>query len=221
MDMAEETNNQAKSLKDELFHDLHEQFAINQNKHLEIFFGLVGSFVALFGALGYTYAHREFNLPNQGMVSSCANLSQLSVNLKDLPYTTATLFGAIFITNLLFMLMILLVTNLGWNFRRDQALNNKIRECSLSYDEYKSFFLSSGYGQETGCMPGLYEIVFMFGLLCQLFLYLFTVYIISVSTNCGDGSLLGMALLIFLMPVAPFIECLYYYKRSIKLFFSR
>lgn len=221
MDMVEKTNDQSKTLSSDLIHDLHEQFAVNQNKHLEIFFGLVGSFVALFGALGYTYAHWEFNFPNQANVFLCTNFSQISADIGKQPYTTATLFGAIFIVNLLLVLMILLVTNFGWNFRRDQALNDKIRERFLLCHDYAIFFQIPSYGKNGGNMPDLYEIFFWFGLVSHAILYVFALYVSSVAVENGAYPICNLFLLIVLIPIAPFVEIFYYNKRAVKQFNQR
>lgn len=223
--MEEESNDFQKEqldLRKELIHDLHKQFAENQNKHLEIFIGMVGSFVALFGALGYTYSHWEYNLPSLKNGVDCGEIiKNAATDLSNLPYTTETLFGAIFVVNLLFLLMILLVTNFGWTYRRDQVLNDKIRAEYLHCAEYTKFFEITNYGKNSDKMPDLYEIFFKFGIACQFILYLFTLYVISVIPAAESLSAMAVLLVILLIPIAPFVELVYYYKRYLKQFFIR
>lgn len=194
-----------------LLGELHKQFAINQNTHLQSFIELFVGVFALLGSLGYVYSHWKYNALS---ILDDADSSTYS-------FTTETLLATIGMENLLLSLIIVLVVHFGWSFRRDQKLNNDIRQMYLSTKNYEFFFEKRQYGTNTKIMPGVYEIFFKFGLLSQFLLYFFTLYVLDRAVDNGFTiSIESLILLICLIPISPFVELSYYYQRCIRNFFD-
>ncbi len=97
-------------LKDELIKSFHEQFAQNQNHHQKLFFQILSVIVTV--TVGYSYVYTMGgDLPSPNLKPS---LFLLSLSL--------------IISTIVLGLSLVLLCNMAYGFRRDQFVNNKIRE---------------------------------------------------------------------------------------------
>ncbi len=175
----------------ELLHDLHRQFAENQNAAAELFIKLLIALLGLLGSLGYVYSRWE------------GNISSVATQNNDFVFTTNTLYMAIFVNQILLCLIAFLVIHFGASFRRDQLLNAKIRYESMGNSLYKYFFKE--YGVNVESLPGLYGIFLNFVVVFQIALILF-----SVCLSFYEESYVNrMTVLNLLCVLLPVFECLY------------
>ncbi len=175
----------------ELLHDLHRQFAENQNAAAELFVKLLIALLGLLGSLGYVYSRWE------------GNISSVATQNNDFVFTTNTLYMAFFVDQILLCLIAFLVIHFGASFRRDQLLNAKIRYESMGNSLYKYFFKE--YGVNVESLPGLYRIFLNFVVVFQIVLILFSVYLFLYG-KCNVGEMIVLNLLCVLLPIS---ECLY------------
>ncbi|WP_136464827.1 hypothetical protein [Flagellimonas onchidii] len=97
-------------LKDELIKNFHEQFAQNQNHHQKLFFQILSVIVTV--TVGYSYVYTMGGkLPNPDLKPSIFLLSL-----------------ALIISTIVLGLSLVLLSNMAYGFRRDQFVNNRIRE---------------------------------------------------------------------------------------------
>lgn len=175
----------------ELLHDLHKQFAENQNAAAELFVKLLIALLGLLGSLGYIYSRWE------------GNISSVATQNNDFVFTTNTLYMAIFVNQILLCLIAFLVIHFGASFRRDQLLNAKIRYESMGNSLYKYFFKE--YGVNVESLPGLYGIFLNFVVVFQIVLILFSVCL----SVCGKCNVNGVTVLNLLCVFLPIAECWY------------
>lgn len=175
----------------ELLHDLHRQFAENQNAAAELFVKLLIALLGLLGSLGYIYSRWE------------GNISSVATQNNDFVFTTNTLYMAFFVDQILLSLIAFLVIHFGASFRRDQLLNAKIRYESMGNSLYKYFFKE--YGVNVESLPGLYGIFLSFVLVFHYGLFLFSAcLLVCMKYNAG-----GMTVLNLLCVFLPIAECWY------------
>lgn len=99
-------------LREELIKSFHEQFAQNQNHHQRLFFQILSVIVTV--TVGYSYVYTMGGeLPNSDLKPSIFLLSLTLI-----------------ISTIVLGLSLVLLSNMAYGFRRDQFVNNRIREQS-------------------------------------------------------------------------------------------
>lgn len=135
------------TLKQSILKDLHKQFAENQNSQKKLLVSLLVIILSLVGSLGFIYTHLE--------TSVVKHYINDIIILK--PFV---LHQALVISVILLGFICMLVVDLGWSFRRDQKLNDKIRKNGMNDCDYNEFF--GNYGENIENMPDFYRIFFWF-----------------------------------------------------------
>lgn len=152
-----------------LLDTLHSQFAENQNHHQGIFIQFLIALFAVFGVFGYVYTHTSFEiLANQ---TTAVNINDIEV------YSLNTLLMTSVIVIAILTLLIAIILNLGYCFRRDQHLNKKIRQKYLSKEEYEEIFgklYNSDNKNRCDFLPDFYSIFYWFILGFQVTIFLTT-----------------------------------------------
>jgi len=118
--------------QDELLISFHRQFAENQNYHQRLFIQFVAAvFVVL---VGYAMVYTKTG-PNASFFTVSKNH-----NREIVEYSVVHLIEAYFAAQIILCLMIGLVANTGYNFRRDQMVNFRIRRLLSLFLLYQAGF---------------------------------------------------------------------------------
>ncbi|HRO76567.1 MAG TPA: hypothetical protein PLP27_10515 [Crocinitomicaceae bacterium] len=150
--------------KDKLLLTLHEQFSTNQNDTSSRFVTLFIGLLILFGAYGISY----------GIATGIIEWSSITTVEPN-----AVLMLAIVVAVVLTFLIVLQIY-MGYQHRRDQLINDKIRKkCIESDDEYEYFFNGySGKGKKRwNYMPDYILIYIVFLSVCKILLLISVLFL--------------------------------------------
>lgn len=178
---------------------LHEQFSENQNHHQGLFIKILIALFALFGAFGYVLINAE-------------GVKLLEKPTDSYPHITLVLV-AILVSGVLLFLNLFVLNN-GYAYRRDQYINQKIREKFLG-DEYTEIF-GGNYKADNKCLndylPSFYNLFFGLIIIGQIFILFIIIYYVQDRA-------LGKNVLILLSVSSLFFYFSTYYKyiKNIKL----
>jgi len=175
-----------KTTGDELLLKLHEQFSENQNHHQGLFIQLLIALFALFGVFGYVLTHTE------GLELTIPQFTPLIVfnfienDSKEL-FKPIVLSGTACAVSLILLFLNIFVLNHGYAYRRDQYINQKIREKYLSNDGYKDIFGVKYKANDKGLLdylPDFYNLFFYLFTICQIFVFIIVFYLENNQKEC-------------------------------------
>jgi len=162
-------NNDNKENMNKILDTLHSQFAENQNHHQGIFIQFLIALFAIFGIFGYVYTHTS---------SEISAIQTVVGKINDIElYSLTTLLITSVIVLAILTLLIAIILNLGYGFRRDQHLNKKIRQKYLTNGEYEDIFgrlYNSDNKNICDFLPDFYKIFYWFILGFQIIIFLTT-----------------------------------------------
>jgi len=187
---------------DELLNTLHSQFAENQNHHQGIFIKFLIALFTVFGIFGYVYTHTSSEISATQTVVGKINDIEL--------YTLTTLLITSVIMLAILTLLIAIILNLGYSFRRDQHINKKIRLKYLN-GEYENIFgklYNSDNKNICDFLPDFYKIFYWFILGFQIIIFFTTCCkdkILQFENNCFAFLILLLDFSLILVSV-----CLYF-----------
>ncbi|MDD3437389.1 MAG: hypothetical protein PHC64_09595 [Candidatus Gastranaerophilales bacterium] len=193
---------------------LHSQFAENQNHHQGIFIQFLIALFAIFGVFGYIYTHTS---------SEISAIQTVVGKINDIElYSLITLLITSVIVLAILTLLIAIILNLGYGFRRDQHLNKKIRQKYLTNGEYEDIFgklYNSDNKNICDFLPDFYKIFYWFILGFQIIIFLTTCFKENILQFENNSFAFLMLLLDFSLILVS--VCLYYltyrkYKDKLK-----
>jgi len=183
--------------QDELLISFHRQFAENQNHHQRLFIQFVAAvFIVLVGyAIVYTNTGNDANLYT----------AKRSANGQIVEYSVAHVVEAYFAAQIILCLMIGLVANTGYNFRRDQMVNFRIRRHYLGQPLYASVFPDAFNPQGKsilGYLPG-FNFVFAVALGAIQVLLFTSMLVLRGLIVYGQAVFvcIGLEILVYLLPI--------------------
>lgn len=122
----------AEENKGELLKSFHEQFAQNQNHHQTVFIQFISAVIVVIVGYALVFAN----------TSSDAKIFDVTrdVNLKVTSYAIIHLFGSFFAAEFILTLLCIVLLNIGYGYRRDQNVIDKIRIFYMGENEHKIIF---------------------------------------------------------------------------------
>lgn len=176
----------------ELEKHLHEQYAINTNAHTASFITFVVALLVLFGAFGYVYVHTLNVWSSSGydqltsidsgyvLVPVQNNGLEMAIPQKDLFTLDQFLWLAIVVSGVLCFLACLSL-QIGFTHRRDQVIIQEIRESHLLRTKYEP----AKDKEKKNFIPDFYQLFFLLFVVAQIFVFLATLFKVSLSCTCS------------------------------------
>jgi hypothetical protein len=158
----------------------YDQFALNQNHGQIIFIQFLSAILAVLIGYGYVYA-------NTATYALLTDTKRVGATLILDSYAIIHLAAAYFVSALILTLLATVVCNIGYGFRRDQRVIEKIREIYLGDVNYKKLFgtvsFKSGGKNVVDFLPE-FNRMFVFGILTlQTLLYFSFLYAVLHFKN--------------------------------------
>lgn len=213
--------------KDELLKSFHQQFAENQNHHQTLFIQFISAvFIVIVGyAIVYTNT------------SSDAGIFNVTRD-KDqhiLSYAIIHLIGSFFMAELTLTLLCILLLNIGYSYRRDQNVIDKIRKYYMKEEELTNIFNISTEEQDKEkpyvaknkswltYLPDFNLIFVIFIIVLQLLLIISVLYAFNNFNNpefkhcCCLLCILCLLMLLLPLGISILAYCKYYkkYKKAV------
>lgn len=191
----------------ELLKSFHEQFAQNQNHHQNLFIRFLSAVFIVIVAYFIVFVNTQ-------STAKWHDLIFMTNTNKIISYALWHLIGAYFIAHIIFIVMALMVVNMGYNFRRDQKVNTEIRKKYLDDNTYDQVFGDRAFNVDNlkfdDYLPGFHFIFYCSLLVLQCILFIsLLVKSQSILTLCSClSSLLYMLPIFFSIIIYP-----YYYRK--------
>ncbi|MBK6914325.1 MAG: hypothetical protein IPH11_11975 [Ignavibacteriales bacterium] len=191
----------------ELLKTFHEQFAQNQNHHQNLFIKFLSAVFIVIAAYFIIYVNTQ-SFAKWHDSTFVANSNEIT------SYAILHLIGAYFIAQIIFLIMLIVVTNMGYNFRRDQKVNRNIRIKYLNKEVYKEIFSDKAFNTDKltlrDYLPGFHLI---FSLSIYFLQVLLLITIIFKSKSIEDLWIYPTNV-VFITPliISPLIYFKYYTK---------
>lgn len=161
----------------ELLKTFHEQFAQNQNHHQDLFIKFLSAVFIVIAAYFIIYVNTQ-SFAKWHDSTFVANSNEIT------SYAIWHLIGAYFIAQIIFLIMLIVVTNMGYNFRRDQKVNYNIRIKLLAEALYKEIFNEKSFNPNNlkfnDYLPG-FHLIFSISIFLLQVLLLITIIFKSQS----------------------------------------
>ncbi len=198
---------QDKQQQFELLKTFHEQFAQNQNHHQNLFIKFLSAVFIVIAAYFIVYANTQSQ-------AEWHNIKYHANSNDILSYAIWHLIGVYFIAQIIFNIMVVIIANMAYNFRRDQKVNYAIRKEYLRLPLYTNIFGDRAFNPANlnfrDYQPGFHFIFFLSLLVLQSVLFI-SIIIKSQSIN-GLYNCFGLIIfftpIVFTMLVYPY----YYFK---------
>lgn len=110
----------AEQIQEELLSSFHQQFSENQNHLQTIFIQFLSAVLVILGGYGYVYTHTTGD-------ADFYNLSYFPNTTTMKSYALLHLIGSFLVAQIILGLLITLILNIGYGFRRDQMAIYNIR----------------------------------------------------------------------------------------------
>lgn len=194
-----------------LLSKFHEQFAQNQNHHQNLFIKFLSAVFVVITAYFIVYVKTQ----------SYANWHNVTYNYENaeiLSYAVWHLVGAFFISQTIFIIMSMIVLNMGYNFRRDQKVNSNIRKEYVEVSKYEKIFGSKAFNVDKlkfwDYQPGFHFIFYFSLFFIQSLLFIS----ILIKANSIEGLLEWPRIIYYSIPliITLIIYPYYFYKFKIK-----
>jgi hypothetical protein len=122
-----------KKIEEELLSSFHQQFSENQNHLQTIFIQFLSAVLVILGGYGYVYSNTSAN-------ADFYSLTYFPKLHEVQSYALSHLIGSFLVAQIILGLLITLILNIGYSFRRDQMAVRNIRIKYLGQDFIKEIF---------------------------------------------------------------------------------
>lgn len=185
-----------------LLKSFHEQFAQNQNHHQKLFIQFISAVFIVIA--GYVIVYTNTNLN--------ADIFKIQKDPENriISYAVIHLLGSYYLSQSIFILLISIILNMGYNFRRDQKVNYNIRIEILEDELYKKIYGEKAFNPSKlnfkDYLPGFNILFYSFIIILQLLFFLSLFLNKSLLSKLEISSCLEFIILIF-----PIFFSLYLY----------
>ncbi len=204
MTETKDPNNANETLADEVQKSFLSQFAQNQNHQQLLFIQFLSSLIIVLAAFAYVYTNTS-SIPSRQIQTRNTTQDSSFLSIKNIADTTPYLaedfdadlfkakkttdgkiisYGVIHLiciylfTSIVLIILSIVLLHMGYSFRRDQAIVNRVRKNALGKDSYEKIFGNYYSGENKNIfnyLPNFYSILFlgMFFIVCVLYLLIY------------------------------------------------
>ncbi len=197
-------------LKNEVLKGFHDQFAQNQNHHQRLFIQFLSAVLIVL----FAYVVVITNITEEVQPIYTVKRHDYIIS-----YSYFHLYGAYVIAQMIFVLLILVALNMGYNYRRDQTVNQNIRNYAINNNELiKNIFSTGGFDTKNlnawDYLPGFHKIFYFFMLIVQILIWASVLFYI----HFGYAYNTIIACLLFIpIPISMMLYLIYYSKYKSKI----